>query len=86
LVLDVTPFYAESGGQVGDTGILDSPNDIVQILDTKRENGVIIHITDKLPENLTAHFHAKVDGEKRALTDKVTIVQLTYYMQLYVLC
>jgi alanyl-tRNA synthetase len=41
LVLDVTPFYAESGGQVGDTGILDSPNDIVQILDTKRENGVI---------------------------------------------
>jgi len=68
LVLDVTPFYAESGGQVGDTGILDSPNDIVQILDTKRENGVIIHITDKLPENLTAHFHAKVDGEKRALT------------------
>lgn len=68
LVLDITPFYAESGGQVGDTGFLEGPNDILDILDTKKENGVIIHITDKLPENLTAHFHARVDKEKRALT------------------
>ncbi|MDP2387591.1 MAG: alanine--tRNA ligase [Bacteroidota bacterium] len=68
LVLDVTPFYAESGGQIGDTGFLEGPNDILDILDTKKENGVIIHITDKLPENLTAHFHARVDKEKRSLT------------------
>ena len=68
LVLDITPFYAESGGQVGDTGVLTTANDVVQIIDTKKENGVIIHITDKLPENLTAQFHAKVDAEKRSLT------------------
>ncbi len=68
LVLDITPFYAESGGQVGDTGVLEAANDIVHISDTKKENGVIIHITDKLPENLTAHFHSRVDKEKRALT------------------
>jgi alanyl-tRNA synthetase len=65
LVLDITPFYAESGGQVGDTGILEAPNDIVHIIDTKKENGMIIHLVDKLPENLTAHFHSRVDKEKR---------------------
>ena len=69
LVLSETPFYAESGGQVGDTGILQSSNDTIHIIDTKKENGVIVHISERLPENLTSTFHAKVDAEKRLLTE-----------------
>lgn len=68
LVLNVTPFYAESGGQVGDKGILKSVNDTIQITDTKKENGVIVHFTDKLPQNLAASFWAHVDRSKRVLT------------------
>ncbi|MGZ3867197.1 MAG: alanine--tRNA ligase, partial [Bacteroidia bacterium] len=68
LVLNVTPFYAESGGQVGDTGFLVSANDKLNITDTKRENGVIVHYTDKLPLNLAASFWAHVDKTKRNLT------------------
>ncbi|MES2593064.1 MAG: alanine--tRNA ligase [Bacteroidota bacterium] len=69
LVLDKTPFYAESGGQVGDTGVLESANEKVTITDTKKENGIIIHFTDKLPENFTRSFIAKVDAERRQLTE-----------------
>lgn len=69
LVLDKTPFYAESGGQVGDTGILENINYKIAITDTKKENGVIIHYCDKLPENLDAVFFAKVDRTKRELTE-----------------
>lgn len=69
LVLDKTPFYAESGGQVGDTGFLESANEKVFITDTKKENGIIIHFTDKLPENLSQTFIAKVNAEKRQLTE-----------------
>ncbi len=65
LVLDRTPFYSESGGQVGDTGVLQSVNEKIIITDTKKENGVIIHFTDKLPEVLTGTFAARVDKEKR---------------------
>jgi alanyl-tRNA synthetase len=68
LVLNVTPFYAESGGQVGDSGILKSVNDMVIINDTKRENGVIVHYTDKLPMSLASSFWAHVDRTKRTLT------------------
>jgi len=68
LVLNKTPFYAESGGQVGDTGALENINEKVFITDTKKENGVIIHFCDKLPENLAALFTAKVNREKRLLT------------------
>lgn len=69
LVLDVTPFYAESGGQVGDTGVLESANEKVRINDTKKENGVIVHFTDKLPEDLTKIFRARVDVSKRKDTE-----------------
>lgn len=68
LVLNVTPFYAESGGQVGDTGFLVSANDKLNVTDTKKENGVIVHYTDKLPLNLAASFWAHVDKTKRNLT------------------
>jgi alanyl-tRNA synthetase len=69
LVLDKTPFYAESGGQVGDTGVLESANEKIHITDTKKENGIIIHFADKLPENFTQVFLAKVNAEKRQLTE-----------------
>jgi alanyl-tRNA synthetase len=69
LVFDHTPFYAESGGQVGDTGVIESANEIINILDTKKENGIIIHFAEKLPENLSQTFHAKIDREKRSLTE-----------------
>ncbi|MBN8697529.1 MAG: alanine--tRNA ligase [Bacteroidetes bacterium] len=69
IVLDQTPFYAESGGQVGDTGVLESANDKLIVTDTKKENGIIIHFTDKLPENFSQTFVAKVNGEKRHLTE-----------------
>jgi alanyl-tRNA synthetase len=69
IVLDKTPFYAESGGQVGDTGILESANEKINITDTKKENGIIIHFADKLPENFTRAFTAKVDVDKRKLTE-----------------
>ncbi|MGZ4099512.1 MAG: alanine--tRNA ligase, partial [Bacteroidia bacterium] len=68
LVLNKTPFYAESGGQVGDTGVLENVNEKVFITDTKKENGVIIHYCDKLPEKLNATFTAKVNREKRNYT------------------
>lgn len=67
LVLDKTPFYAESGGQVGDTGYLQSANEKINIVDTQKENNLIIHITDRLPENPEAVFEAKVDINRRRL-------------------
>lgn len=69
LVFDHTPFYAESGGQVGDTGVIESINETVRIVDTKKENGIIIHFADKLPANIAQTFHAKVDAERRHLTE-----------------
>ncbi len=69
LVLDKTPFYAESGGQVGDIGVLESANENIVITDTKKENGIIIHFADKLPENFTQIFVAKVNVERRKLTE-----------------
>jgi alanyl-tRNA synthetase len=69
LVLDQTPFYAESGGQVGDIGLLESANEKITITDTKKENGIIIHFADKLPENFSHSFIAKVDSERRQLTE-----------------
>ena len=68
LVFNKTPFYAESGGQVGDTGYLESENEKIYITDTIKENNLIIHLSDKLPSNLTTHFNAIVDQEKRQLT------------------
>ena len=68
VVLDRTPFYAESGGQVGDTGELAIGNRQVAVVDTKKENDLIIHFTENLPEALTGEVIAKVDAEKRKKT------------------
>ena len=69
IVLNKTPFYAESGGQVGDSGTLENVNDKIVITDTKKENGILIHFCDRLPENIQATFTAKVDKYKRAFTE-----------------
>ncbi|QYJ68498.1 alanine--tRNA ligase [Flavobacterium litorale] len=66
LVLDSTPFYPEGGGQVGDNGILVTPNETIAVIDTKKENNLILHITKKLPDNVNATFTAKVDGTLRS--------------------
>ena len=68
LVLDTTPFYAESGGQVGDTGTLVFPNEVIHIVDTKKENDLIIHFAEELPSNPAASAVAKVDAERRGAT------------------
>ncbi|RAJ75492.1 alanyl-tRNA synthetase [Chitinophaga dinghuensis] len=65
LVLSKTPFYAESGGQVGDTGILYFDEEIIHVTDTKKENNLIIHFADKLPANPQAGVKAVVAKEKR---------------------
>ncbi len=65
LVFDQTPFYAESGGQVGDTGMIDDGTEKIRILDTQKEHNLIIHVTDQLPSDPAAVFHASVDQEKR---------------------
>ncbi|MBA6153973.1 alanine--tRNA ligase [Gelidibacter maritimus] len=70
LVFNLTPFYAEGGGQVGDKGYLtDSNGDVVYILDTKRENNVAIHFTKSLPKDLTGTFKASVDAKQRRRTE-----------------
>ena len=68
LVLDVTPFYAESGGQVGDTGELIFPTESIQITDTKKENDLIIHFAEVPPADPSAPVLAKVDVVKRLHT------------------
>ena len=70
LVFNTTPFYAEGGGQVGDKGTLQSGNgELVYILDTKKENNLIIHIAEHLPENLTDPFKAEVHPLSRQLAE-----------------
>lgn len=67
IVLDKTPFYAESGGQVGDRGYIQSANEKVFIKDTIKENELIIHIADQLPDNPEASFTAHIDEKSRKL-------------------
>ena len=65
IVLDKTPFYAEMGGQVGDQGAIVSEFETIDIIDTKSENGLTVHIAKKLPEHPEANFMACVDTDKR---------------------
>ncbi len=68
LVYNLTPFYAESGGQVGDTGYIENNGDKVSIFDTQKEHNLILHYADKLPKNLNLKFKATVASRKRQLT------------------
>jgi alanyl-tRNA synthetase len=68
LVFSKTPFYAESGGQVGDTGTIEAGNDRITITDTIKENNLIVHICSKMPSDPGAQFRAIVDKEKRKMT------------------
>ncbi|WP_075602338.1 alanine--tRNA ligase [Saccharicrinis aurantiacus] len=70
LVFNITPFYAESGGQVGDTGYIDNGSEKVSIIDTKKENGLIVHMVKKLPANLEPSFKAVVAVTNRKSTDR----------------
>ena len=65
LVLDYTPFYGEMGGQVGDSGVLVSENETIDIIDSKRENNQTVHIVKQLPKDPLAEFMACVDTDKR---------------------
>ena len=70
LVFNLTPFYAEGGGQVGDKGYLEASNgDVTYIINTKRENNEIVHFTDSLPKNLSSSFKAAVDKKQRRRTE-----------------
>ena len=70
IVLDNTPFYPEGGGQVGDKGSLISANEVIEIIDTKKENNLILHFAKQLPENLNASFSARVNTDLRIATAK----------------
>ena len=70
IVLDNTPFYPEGGGQVGDKGTLVSANETIDIIDTKKENNLILHFAKQLPENIEASFIAKVNTDLLTSTSK----------------
>ena len=70
IVLDNTPFYPEGGGQVGDKGTLVSANETIDIIDTKKENNLILHFAKQLPENISANFAAKVNTDLLTSTSK----------------
>lgn len=68
IVLAQTPFYAESGGQVGDTGTLQFGSQLIEVKDTKKENDLIVHLTDRLPEEIDQPCRAVIDAKRRQQT------------------
>ena len=72
IVFNITPFYAESGGQVGDTGVLvgSENQEKIKVLDTQKENDLIVHVVDQLPDNAKQVFHANINLNKRDNTQK----------------
>ncbi len=68
-ILDQTPFYGEMGGEVGDTGVLVNDEETIRVIDTKKENGVSIHLLDRIPSHPEAEFMACVDVERRRATE-----------------
>jgi len=70
LIFNLTPFYPEGGGQVGDTGFIEDNQGKVYIKNTKKENGVIVHYVNELPKNLNSSFHGQVDIERRTKISK----------------
>jgi alanyl-tRNA synthetase len=81
IILDNTPFYAESGGQTGDSGmIVNLSGETIKILDTKKENNLIVHITEKLPSNPAETFTAQVDATRRTnIANNHTATHLLHY-------
>lgn len=69
IVLNRTPFYAEMGGQVGDSGWLISDTEKIEVFDTKRENNLSVHLAKKLPEDITASFVARINTDNRTATE-----------------
>ena len=70
LVFNITPFYPEGGGQVGDKGYLEAANgDIVYIVDTKRENNEIVHFSETLPRDISSTYKVAVDQKQRSRTE-----------------
>ncbi|WP_290090241.1 alanine--tRNA ligase-related protein, partial [Paramuribaculum intestinale] len=69
IVLSTTPFYAEMGGQVGDSGWLIDGDEKIEIYDTKRENGQAVHLSKKLPSNVEAEFIAQINEANRRATE-----------------
>ena len=65
IILDKTPFYAEMGGQIGDKGVLICGDDTVEVIDTKRENNLPVHIVKRLPKDVTEPVHALINKEAR---------------------
>ncbi|MEG2755914.1 MAG: alanine--tRNA ligase-related protein, partial [Mucinivorans sp.] len=68
LVFDFTPFYGNSGGQVGDTGYIESNNEKIAIVDTLKENNLTVHIVEVLPENMAVSFEAVVNTQRRDMS------------------
>ncbi|MDR0368170.1 MAG: alanine--tRNA ligase [Bacteroidales bacterium] len=69
LIFDQTPFYAEAGGQIGDSGVIYTEKERIEIRQTKKENNLHIHIAESVPEDITAEFVAEVNRQKRTLTE-----------------